>query len=419
MISDEKLQSKLNIEPHKEQERMINCDSDLKVCCAGRRGGKTFYAAYEATKKILQENQNIWVVAPNYELTKKVIDEVLRNLGKLFGSSGFNYRKKPTPVVEMKSTGSKIKGKSAENPKSMLGSSTDLIIVDEAAIIDKEIYDQYLEPTTIDRNGDIILISTPRGQNWFYDKWLNAGEGQFKFTSLDNPNFPKERWEKLKQEKPKKIFAQEYEAKFISSAGSVFRGIDDIVGDEQCQPEEGVGYIMGVDLGKQNDFSCCVVVDRTTNKVVWIDRFNELSYNLQKKRILNLAEKYNNAKIVIDHSGIGDPIVDDLKRHAYVEPLSLHSIKNKQQLIEKLAIYVEQKNIEIPRHDVLLKELKQYAYNVTSRGYRKYHAPKGKHDDTVIALALAVWGLRPKRSESEEDEEERRRRLKKTFNDYK
>lgn len=414
-ISDEKLQDALEFTPHDKQEEMINCDANPIVACAGRRGGKTKWAGYEATKKALEENQEIWVVAPNYDLTKLVINEILQNIGKIFGDKGFTYRKKPNPTIEM-DNGSVIRAKSVESPKSMLGSSTDLIIVDEAAIIDKEIYDQYLEPTTIDRDGRIILISTPRGQNWFYDKWVGAGEGQFHFTSKDNPHFPEERYEKLKKEKPKKIFEQEYEAKFVSDAGTVFRGIDNIVGDGMRQPEDGKGYIMGVDLGKQNDFSVCVVMDRTDNKVVWIDRFNELSYTLQKKRIINLAKKYNSAKVVIDHSGIGDPIVDDLKQHVFIEPLSLHSIKNKQQLIEKLSIFIEQEMIEIPEHDVLLKELKQYGYQLTSRGYRKYAAPKGKHDDTVIALALAVWGLRGRSSDDDDDDQFK---PKKIFNEYK
>lgn len=413
-ISDEKLQEALDFTPHEKQEEMINCDANPIVACAGRRGGKTKWAGYEATKKALEGDQEIWVVAPNYDLTKLVINEILQNVGKLFDGKGFNYRKKPNPTIEM-DNGSVIRAKSVESPKSMLGSSTDLIIVDEAAIIDKEIYDQYLEPTTIDRNGRIILISTPRGQNWFYDLWVGAGDGQFHFTSLDNPYFPKERYESLKKSKPKKIFAQEYEAKFVSDAGAVFRGINEIVGDGVKQPEEGKGYIMGVDLGKQDDFSACVVMDRIDHKVVWVDRFNELDYNIQKKRIINLAEKYNSAKVIIDHSGIGDPIVDDLKRHLYLEPLSLHSIKNKQQLIEKLSIFIEQKMIEIPPHDVLLKELKQYGYNMTTRGYRKYSAPKGKHDDTVIALALAVWGLHAR---GENDEDDDNNKSKKIFNEY-
>jgi hypothetical protein len=40
-------------------------------------------------------------------------------------------------------------------------------------------------------------------------------------------------------------------------------------------------------------------------------------------------------------------------------------------------------------------ELMAYAYEVTAARNIRMNAPSGKHDDCVIALALAAWGMRP------------------------
>ena len=145
-----------------------------------------------------------------------------------------------------------------------------------------------------------------------------------------------------------------------------------------------------------------------------MDRFNDIDYNLQKKRIVSLAKKYR-AKVVIDSSGNGDPIAEDISREIFTEKVSLHSVKTKQQLIEKLSIFIEQKLITIIPDETLIKELQQYSFVISDRGYSKYSAPKGEnyHDDCVIALALAVWDLRPTNYEPDTIQQ-----TTKIFNEY-
>ena len=415
MISDTKLQKVLNFTPHEKQQEILDSPARLKVVCAGRRGGKTKIAAYIATKKLLEDNQVVWIVAPDFSLTQILFDEVLQNIGKIFGDEGWKMRRKPHPIIELEN-GSKLECRSVENPRGMLGRATDLIIMDEAATVEREIWRQYLQPTTLDRKGKAIMISTPRGMNWFYDIWLWAGEdkrrGRFHFTSLDNPEFPKEEWTSLKENTPQKTFEQEYEAKFVSSSGSVFQGIEEIIGDGEQSPKPEASYVVGVDLAKSEDFTVLVVMDRVKREMVYMDRFNGIDYNIQKQRILSLAKKYNCAKVVIDSSGKGDPIADDISRETFTEKYSMHSMKAKQQLIEKLDIFIQQKLITIIPDETLINELRRYGYQESAQG-KKYHAPKGSHDDCVIALALAVWSLRPNDYEPDD-----RPRIPKTFNEY-
>ncbi len=423
-ISHEKLQNALDFKPHAAQEEMIKSIKDPLVICAGRRTGKTMYASYEVTREAIRPDKKsrIWIAAPNYELTQIVFDETIRNLGKLFGGDDeFSVKKKPIPTIKLKD-GTLIECKSGQNAEGMLGRSTDLVVIDEASRISADVWFQYLKPTTHDRGARTIMISTPTGMNWFYDLWLD-NDG-LRFPSYANPYFPEpglseeereQAIENIKTSVPKSKWRQEYEADFVEGAGQVFRGISEISVGSMKQPEEGAGYIMGVDIGKHNDYTAIVIANRSSKDVVWVDKFNATDYNVQKDRIIALARKYNNAKVMIDSSGVGDPIVDDIKTQVYVEPVSFHSIKTKQQIIEKLSLYIEQQLITIPEHEDLIKELRQYSYKKTNNDYTKYSAPKGKHDDLVMALALVVWGLRPG---GEDDKDDDRPRLTKTFNEY-
>lgn len=412
-VSDEKLQKKLGFYPHEFQKNIIENNSRFKVICAGRRGGKSLLSAYLIVKEALLDNKLIWIVAPDYGTTEVIFNQVILFISKILEDKSYSIQKKPFLRLSL-NNGTKIECKSAENAKSMLGRAIDFVVVDEAALLNDEIWTQYIRPTTIDKKAKAVLISTPRGENWFYDLWLNAGNGKFHFKSIDNPYFSKEEWEELKKTMPVRIFEQEYEAKILNNNGSVFGDIESIAIAEQKDPDPGVQYVIGVDLAKYNDFTAVVVMDRFKKEMVYLSRFNLLDYNIQKQKIIALARKYNNAKVIIDSSGIGDPIVEDLKREIFVQAFSMHSYKSKQQLIEKLVIYIEQKSIKIINDEVLINELRQYAYEITNAGYNKYSAPKGKNDDTVIALALAVSDLQ--HSEYKTDNNIKKRTL---FNEYK
>lgn len=49
--------------------------------------------------------------------------------------------------------------------------------------------------------------------------------------------------------------------------------------------------------------------------------------------------------------------------------------------------------ITIPNDEILLDELRRYTYTKKESGMTTYSAPKNRHDDMVIALALCVWGI--------------------------
>jgi hypothetical protein len=46
---------------------------------------------------------------------------------------------------------------------------------------------------------------------------------------------------------------------------------------------------------------------------------------------------------------------------------------------------------ELPDAAALVSELKDFRVNFTESGYAQFNARSGKHDDLVLALAIALW----------------------------
>ncbi len=401
-LNENKLQAKIGWKPFDKQQDILKAfdeKRDIRIA-AGTRFGKSMLCAYLALRELLKPDRRVWIIAPTYDLSQKIFNQMVKWISKAFPKLANNIIYRPFPQIRNPIGGSFVQCKSAENPTGLLGEELDLAIIDEAARMKngKEIWEGYIYGRLVSRGGKSIMISTPFGQNWFYHEWLRTKESpdgaSFQFTSRDGVSVTEEEWERAKKLLPERIFKQEYEASFLPEAASVFRGVREIV-SPNCLRDSipGRSYVMGVDLAQSEDFTVITVVDKLTHEVVYFDRFKSIEYPLQKQRIKVVANRYNNARVIIDASNIGLPIKEDLEREGlFIEEFKF-SGTSKKDLIEKLSITIEQKQLVIPPNETLIDELESFSYELTESGNIKYGAPKGLHDDCVISLALAVWGL--------------------------
>ena len=403
-LSDQKLQQKIGWKPFDKQKEVLDAymsHRDIRLA-AGRRFGKSMLSAYFAIREFLKSNKHVWVVSPSYDLSEKVFSYITRWVGKGFPLTTKGISLRPVPRIDNPLKGSWIQCKSAENPTGLLGEELDLVIVDEAARLKPEIWQQYIYPCLSSRKGKSVMISTPFGKNFFYRDWLrakNSSDGaSFRFQSKDNPSFSIDEWERARGMLPEMIFKQEYEALFLDDAASVFRSPRRCAIDtplEEYNPSHL--YLMGADLGRYHDFTVLTVVDRMTNQIAAFERFNQIDWEFQKKRIIALADKFN-SPVWIDSTAItvGDAYVRELSDAGLnVSGYKLGNI-SKRQLVEKLAVMIDQKFIKIPNfpeREVLIDELESFGYELTPSGNIRYQAPQGLFDDCVISLALAVWEL--------------------------
>ena len=415
ILSNQLLQEKIGWKPHPKQKLILESKKKEIVLSAGRGFGKSMLCAYLVLKALLKGG-HVLLIAPTYSLNDRVLEHLEKWMRIGFPSTMKGFSKRVPQSISIPLYGSKLECRSAEAPEGMLGKRFDLVIVDEAAKIPRKVWERYIYPTTQIKGGKIVYISTPMGLNWFFEEWTRT-KG-FQFTSRDNPYFTKKDWEDAKKVLPEIAFHQEHEAKFISDATAVFRGIDKIVYKDCLKPPfPHHKYTMGVDLGKERDFTVLSVMDRNTNHLVAWKRYKKISWNFQKKRILATAKEYNNARIIIDKKIVGEYMVEQMRDESdsFIDEFGFKGGKStdKKELIERLAIFIEQQKIYIPPIRTIIDELRAYTFKITEAGRITYGAPQGLHDDCVISLALAVWGLTGKPKTAYESHLERMRKASK------
>jgi hypothetical protein len=116
---------------------------------------------------------------------------------------------------------SELRGKSTDNTASLLGEGLDFLVLDEAAKIRAEVWESYLAPRLVDRKGRALLISTPRGTDWFHGEYKRGQKGRhpdyasWRAPTTDNPAIDAAVVEAERGKLSKDAFAQEYEAVFL------------------------------------------------------------------------------------------------------------------------------------------------------------------------------------------------------------
>ncbi len=293
----------------------------------------------------------------------------------------------------------------ADRPDLMRGPNPMGVVLDEFSVMKPEVWTDIVQPVMRSNpKAWCWFLFTPRGKNHAYKifQYGNSGEERYskewkswKLNVLQSGIFTPEQVENAQSTMSEGTFNQELMCEFLEGEGAVFRSTRAVATAKPHGPIEGHRYTMGVDLAKLRDYTVIAVYDRQTNDQVYQDRFQSLEWPFQKKKIKGICDYYNHANVMMDATGLGDPIVDDLLRVGVpVEPIKL-TINSKKDIIEKLSIWIEQKKIKMLPMEETMLEFDNYSFEIGPTGMTRYGAPEGFHDDIVIAHALAVWSLVP------------------------
>lgn len=391
----------LPIENFEKQQTIFDSPALYKIVSKGRRFGLTKGAANDFIKCAIDKlfKRGLWVDTVNTNIDRYVERYFIPAL-RLLPREWWSW-KKQAKILYLGD--SYIDYRSADRPENIEGFGYDKLFLNEAGIIlkDQYLWHNAIRPMLWDYKAQSVIGGTPKGKGLFNELYLRGlDKGQpnyqsFHFTTYDNPYLNLEDFDEELKSMPERVRQQEVFAEFLDDTGVVFRGVDRIATAQPQEPILGHIYVMGVDLAKVEDFTVISVYDRGSNRQVYQKRINQLEWPFQKKWIEEISKHYNRALTILDATGIGDPIADDLLRAGVpVEPIKLTN-ESKKQIIEKLAIWIEQRRISIINIPETINELKSFTYDITSSGKIRYEAPAGFHDDIVIANALAVWSLTP------------------------
>lgn len=380
--------------PHEAQLRMIREARRFNVASCGRRIGKTTLGQDRCIQPLLEGKPVGWF-SPTY----KMLSDVWRNLSRTLQpvTKRTNATEKQIELI----TGGVLDMWSLDTPDAARGRKYARVIIDEAAMIPglQDAWQAVIRPTLTDFAGDAWFLSTPKGMNFFrqcYDWGQDPEHSDWQSWQLPtstNPFIAKSEIDAAQQELPDRVFRQEYMAEFLEDAGGVFRGVAACATATPATPNGGQ-YIMGVDWGQKNDFTVLSVVDRHTKRQVAIDRFNQIDWSFQRGRLKTLAERWNVSQIVAEENSIGGPNIEALCADGLPVIAFQTTATSKPPLIESLALAFERREIAILPDVVQMAELQAYERTVSRlTGRSSYNAPEGYHDDTVLALALAWWGI--------------------------
>lgn len=275
------------------------------------------------------------------------------------------------------------------------------VVFDEFSEMNEQIWTAIIQPVLRENKGTATFIFTPKGKNhsWKLTEMAKQNSNEW-FVSIqgvqDTNVFTADELGEIKRNTPQALYEQEYECKFLEGASQFFKRIHQNKYPKDYMLNEDGEYQLGVDLAKYNDWTVLTPFNMNTFIVHPQERFNQIDYNLQKAKIEAMARRFNNAKIWPDSTGVGDPIVEDLKARGLNIGNEGEGFKftesSRQNLLNNLAILLEQDKIKIPDDEGLISELESFQYTLNESGKIKVRAPEGLHDDRVMSLALAVWG---------------------------
>lgn len=387
--------------PHPGQQVVHESQAPRRLLSCGVRWGKTLCAAMEgvAAAMLPRKRSMGWVVAPTYDLADKVFREIVIIAAEHLRHRILTLREGDRKLVIRNMAGgiSEIRGKSADNPISLLGEGLDWVIVDEASRLKPVIWEGHLSQRLIDKRGWALLISTPKGKGWFFDlfrrgKSEDAHYESWNSPSWENPILDRDLIESERERLPERVFRQEYGAEFIEGAGAVFRKVREAATGTWQEPDKFRRYFAGLDLAKVGDYTVLAIMNEW-RELVFVDRFHRLDWEVQIERIKAACERYFDPTILVDSTGAGEPVFEYLgKAGCYVEAYPFTQ-RSKTDLINQLSLMFEKAEIKLPRAELWpegIEELEAFEYSVTDAGSVRMSAPSGSHDDCVIALALAA-----------------------------
>lgn len=366
----------------------MNSPSRYTVTEAATKTGKTASHIIWLFEQALKckANQSVWWVAPVYAQAEIAFKRMRNQItDKKF------FKVNESKLTLTLPTGAIIAFKSAEKPDNLYGDDVYASVFDEFTRAREDAWFA-LRSTLTATNGPCKFIGNVKGKkNWGFRLGQRAKAGEdnyqyFKITAYDAANegditgMTLEEIEQAKRDLPEHIFRSLYLAEASDDGDNPFgmSHISNIVKPLSVLPP----VCFGVDLAKSFDFTVIIGLDKNGD-ICFYERFQK-DWGQTKSFIVSTIK---HLPTLIDSTGVGDAITEDLQRdNRNIEGFKF-SQGSKQQLIEGLVAGVQQRKTSILEGHHR-DEMESFEFEYTRTGVR-YCAPQGLHDDTVCAHALA------------------------------
>ena len=395
----------LDEEPFSYQAEFMDHPSYRKAFVSGRRVGKSRTAAWLALwKAITYSKAEVLLTAKAQRQSMELFNQIQAEMrGSAIPDDQWGVVRSTRTEINF-DNGSRIialpVGRDGSNIRGY-GGFDNMIIVDEAAFIKDDIFQQVLSPMMAVGNGTFILLSTPFGKKGFlYERFNDEDWYTMQVPSSANPLIDNEFIVEQRNNLTSIQFRQEILGQFVESADSFFTR-DEIMNaaQESVEQTSDITYL-GVDLASTGgDDSVYVCIDDDGN-VFHIESTSDKPMTDAMGRIRELDAYFSFSKIVVDSTSLGQGTVDQVRETLgrKVEGFKFSNEK-KQSLYNTLKTSFQNGDIAFPyipgrnneAGNKLANECMDLEYSFTSTGRMRIQHPPNGHDDFADAMALAVW----------------------------
>ena len=419
------------------QEKLISNfhNSRFNICKMPRQTGKsTTCVAYLLHYIVFNDSVNVGILANKAATARELLGRLqtaYENLPKWMQQGILSWNK---GSMELEN-GSKILAAST-SASAVRGMSFNIIFLDEFAFVPNHIAEAFFSsvyPTiTSGKSTKVIMVSTPCGMNHFYRYWHDAQRGKNEYTATEVhwsevPGRDAKWKEQTIKNTSEQQFKVEFECEFLGSVDTLISVVKlrNLVFEDPIQtngkglliyenPVKGNDYIITVDTarGIDGDYSCFIVFDITTfpHKTVARYRNNEVKPMLFPNIIMDVANAYNQAYVLVEINDIGEQVASILNYDLEYENLLMCAMRgrNGQQVgsgfsgsktqmgvrmtaaVKKLGCsnlktLMEDDKIETHDYDIIA-ELTTFVQKKQS-----WEAEDGCHDDLAMCLVIFAW----------------------------
>lgn len=395
----------IGVEPFDYQQDFMDHPSPRKAFVSGRQVGKSRSVAWYALwKAVTYPGSEILITAKAQRQSMELFNQVKKEM-RISDISNADWGVEKDTRTEIHfENGSRIVclpvGRDGSNIR---GYGTDLVIVDEAAFVKDEIFQEVLSPMLAVGDNEFILLSTPFGKKGFLYRKFDKDDDWYtkQVPTSANPKVEDKFVKEQKQQLTATQFKQEILGQFVESSDSFFQREEllNCTTDKTVDRKNDITF-MGVDLAAQGrDSSVYVCIDDDGN-VFHIEHKEEAPMTDAMGRIRELDAIYNFSKVVVDSTGLGEGVVDQVKedlgrkvegfKFTNDKKQSLYNtLKNAFQNSELKFYYIPGKN-DLPGNK-MFNQCLELTYSYTRTGKVRIEHPSGGHDDFSDALALAQW----------------------------
>ena len=388
--------------PHAGQKRILAGRRLRNVACMGRRFGKTHLmvevivnmpgGALGGIDGRGKKGLPCAWYAPNDSYFTKVFQGIASQYAPVIRRANTS----PRPIIEFTNGGS-IDFWTLENPmKCGRGNFYARAVVDEAAHARylQDAWEQTIEYTLADLNGDAWFISTPLGLNYFhtlfqrgradsatYDpKWAS-----FTAPSMENPYLPDGWMEEKRATSPQLVFAQEVLAQFITFGAGLVKPEMLVTGECPAHLPVTLGVDLAISEREGADFTAIAALARDAESgrvyVKEVERFRA-PFSEVLTRIKAAAARHRPRLIAIEQTQYQAAVVQELTRTTTLPVRGVRPDRDKVTRFAPLLTRFEQLQVRLDPAGCagwLRDELLSF--------------PAGEHDDAVDAMAYAWAGL--------------------------